>query len=222
VHNERGFIPALGFGALTPLYDPALRWIMREDAFRGRLLDSADIRDGHRVLDVGCGTGTLAILAKQRAPGADVAGVDPDPRVLGLAREKAAAAGVALELAVGFADALPYADGAFDRVLSSLVFHHLDRRTKRRAAAEVWRVLRPGGTFRMVDFGPPQSLVLRPIAAVIRHLEETEDNVAGRLAGFLQEAGFSDARISGYHGTVFGSLAFYEARRAEPQATGQG
>jgi len=88
------YIPALRFGWLTGLYDPVIRWTMREDLFKPGLVEQVGMQPGHRVLDLGCGTATLTILLKQRQPQSTVAGIDGDPVVLARAREKAAEAGV--------------------------------------------------------------------------------------------------------------------------------
>ena len=141
------FIPALGSDLLTPLYDPLL-WLMREKRFKGDLIEQAKITSGNRVLDVGCGTGTLAIMTKRIHPDAEVVGIDADSKILGIARDKAAKAGIDVTLDQGMADQLPYADSSFDRVLSSLFLHHLSTENKRRTCREVFRVLRSGGRFR--------------------------------------------------------------------------
>ena len=122
------YIPALRFGWLTPIYDPVLRRMMPEVALKQRLVAQAQIAAGQRVFDLGAGTGTLAIILKQACQGADVVGLDGDPRVLAIARDKAAAAGMAIRFDQGLATALPYDDASFDRVFSSLMLHHLIHR----------------------------------------------------------------------------------------------
>lgn len=146
------FIPALGNDLLTPLYDP-LMWFMRESRFKGDLIEQAQISDSSRILDVGCGTGTLAIMTKQLHTQAEVVGIDADSKILGIARAKAAKTGIKLTFDQGMADKLPYADSSFDRVLSSLFLHHLSTENKLRTLREVFRILPSGGRFDVVDFG---------------------------------------------------------------------
>ena len=210
----RGYIPALGLRALTPLFDPLLRWVMREERFKLRLIQQADVRPDMRVLDLGCGTGTLTVMVKRRQPGAEIVGIDPDPEMLDRARSKAGRAGVEIAFDQGFASGLPYLDGSFDRVLASMMTHHLAPDAKRQAFTEVLRVLRPGGQFHLVDFGPPRSSAMRLLAAIMSRLEETEDNFAGRLPGLLAEVGFQGVRETGSVTTLLGPLSFLRAERS--------
>src|SRR3954462_10200672 len=143
--EPRRYVPALRFPALTSLYDPVVRATTREGRFKELLVEQAAPAPGQRVLDLGCGPGTLAIQVKRRERGAQVAGLDADPEMLAQARRKAERAGVELELTEGFSTELPYEDGSFDRVLSTLFFHHLDPEPKRQSAREIARVLRRGG-----------------------------------------------------------------------------
>ncbi len=181
--NGTKYIPALRFAWLTRVYDPVLRRMMPEIALKQRLIAQTQIISGQRVLDLGAGTGTLTItiMIKQAYPDADVMGLDGDPEILALAREKAAVAGVAIRFDQGLATVLPYDDAAFDRVLSSLMLHHLTTEDKGRALREAWRVLRPGGELHVLDFGPPQNALAWLISLVFRRLELTADNIAGRL-----------------------------------------
>ncbi|MFN2511857.1 MAG: class I SAM-dependent methyltransferase [Pyrinomonadaceae bacterium] len=147
--QTESFIPALGKDWLTPIYGPLL-WLMRAHRFKGDLVEQAQMSNGMRVLDIGCGTGTLAIMVKQVHPEAEVFGIDADSKILAIARAKAAKASLNLTLDQGMADQLPYADSSFDRVLSSLFLHHLTTENKRRTFREVFRVLRPGGRFDVI------------------------------------------------------------------------
>lgn len=211
--SER-YIPAAGHDWLLPLYDPLLRWCFREAAVKRALLDQAAIRPGQRVLDLGCGTGTLALEIQRACPGARVVGIDGDPKALARARRKAERAGARLELDRGFADALPYPDASFDRVVSSLVFHHLSRPTKERALAEILRVLAPGGSFHLLDFGRPVAWWERVLTRVFFRSPEARDNVEGRLAELLRASGFASVQERARRGTLFASLWYYSAARA--------
>jgi SAM-dependent methyltransferase len=213
MQHQHKYIPALGHDLLTPLYDPLLRWVMREGIFKRRLIEQAEVRGGHRVLDLGCGTGTLAVMLKRARPGAVVVGLDADAKVLEIARAKAARAGVELLLDQGMADQLPYPDGSFDRVLSSVMLHHLSTDNKRRTLAEVLRVLRPGGGLHVVDFGPPRTLYSRLVALVAARSEEMAANVRGRLPEMFREAGFEGVEEAGQFASVAGALSFYRARK---------
>jgi ubiquinone/menaquinone biosynthesis C-methylase UbiE len=143
--SDTGFIPALRFHRLTPLFDYVAAATVRDRAIKRRVLDRAAIGAGERVLDVGCGTGTLAVEAARSAPGVRVTGLDADPTILARARRRVDAAGLDVRIDEGWSNALPYEPASFDVVLSTLFFHHLEDHAKQETAAEAMRVLRPGG-----------------------------------------------------------------------------
>jgi ubiquinone/menaquinone biosynthesis C-methylase UbiE len=210
------YVPALGRDRLTSLYDPVVRYTTRERTFKKRLLDQARLAGTGDVLDLGCGTGTLALMAKDREPGANVVGLDGDPKMLDRARGKAAATGSAVRFDEGLSFELPYPDSSFDRVLSSLFFHHLERDGKERTLAEVRRVLRPGGELHVADWGRPANPLMRVLFTTIRLVdgaEPTRDNVEGALPLLFTEAGLEPAALRGSLSTAYGTLAFYSAIR---------
>jgi ubiquinone/menaquinone biosynthesis C-methylase UbiE len=169
---------------------------------------------GYRILDLGCGTGTLTIMLKRACPAATVVGLDGDPTVLAIARKKIATAGVDIELHGGMAFAPPFAPASFDRVVSSLVFHHLSTENKRRTFAQMRELLRSGGELHIADWGQAQNLLMRVAFLGVQFLDgfgTTTDNVCGLLIPFMQEAGFSSVTETGRISTLFGALSLYRA-----------
>jgi SAM-dependent methyltransferase len=212
--RPKDYVPAFGYDFLLPLYDPLQRWVLREETFKKRLIREAAIGDDHRVLDLGCGTATLSMFIKQLHPRASVVGLDGDAKALARAEHKARAAGLDLHFDEGLSYALPYADGSFDRVLSSLMLHHLTHEQKLRTLGEVLRVLVPGGSLHVVDIGPPASRLGRLLAHVAHHGERRRDSVEGLLADLCREAGFVDVKEGGQHRTLLATLVFHRARKA--------
>ncbi len=214
--ESRSYVPALGFASLTRLYDPVVRLTTREQRFKELLVEQAAPAPGQRILDLGCGTGTLGIQVKQRQPGAEVVGLDADPEMLDRAREKAVRAGVELELTEGLSTELPYEDASFDRVLSTLFFHHLDPEPKSQTTREIARVLRPGGELHVADWGPPSDPAMRVAFQGIRLLDglsNTAENYRGELPAIFERAGLANARETDRLRTMFGSLVLYRAER---------
>ena len=154
-------------------YYDALVWALtlgRERALRERLVEAARLAPGEVVLDVGCGTGSLAIAAKRvvGATGA-VHAVDAAPEMIARARTKAARRGVDVAFDTARAEALPFPDAHFDVVLGTLMLHHLPGPVRRAFAAEVRRVLKPGGRMLAVDFEAPAQHGRGLIAHFHRH-----------------------------------------------------
>ena len=211
-----GYLPALRFRALTRFFDPLVGLAMPEKRFKGALVAQAEPRPGQRVLDIGCGTGTLALMVKQAEPKAEVFGLDADPEILERARSKAAQAGLDVQLDQGFSTELPYQDDFFDVVLSTLFFHHLAGADKRRTAAEIARVLRRGGELHVVDYGRPTDPLMRAAITTVRlfdGLEQARDNVTGALPAIFEQAGLMRSAETDRFRTVFGSLSLYRARK---------
>jgi ubiquinone/menaquinone biosynthesis C-methylase UbiE len=115
---RRIYLPAAGYDWALPLYDPFVK-VLGADKVRWTLLDQAALGPGHRVLDIACGTGTLAVWMKRLFPMVDVVALDPDPKALARARRRAESQRVSIRFDRGFSDELPYPDGSFNRVFSS-------------------------------------------------------------------------------------------------------
>jgi ubiquinone/menaquinone biosynthesis C-methylase UbiE len=197
--NSKGYIPALRFDRLTPLFDYVAALTVRDRALKRRVLAHANIAGGEEVLDVGCGTGTLAIAAAQTAPDVRLRGLDADGSILERARKKAGRAGVAISFDEAMATELPYPDASFDVVLSTLFFHHLPDEAKRQTAAEVVRVLRPGGRVVVGDVGRPHDLPMRvAVRATVQLLDgvsTTALNVRGALPEVLAAGGLERVAV---------------------------
>lgn len=131
----------------------ALLTLGRERRFRERLLDLARLQPGESVLDIGCGTGTLAIAAKRRVgASAVVRGIDASPEMVARAKRKATRAGMDVAFEVAQAQSLPFPDAQFDVVLSTVMLHHLRKTARVQAVGEARRVLKPGSRLFAVDF----------------------------------------------------------------------
>ena len=212
------YVPALRFHWLTPAYDLVVGLTTREKAFRSHLLHQADLQPGARVLDVGCGTGTLALWAKDRQPEAIVSGLDGDPRIITIARSKAARAGHDIDFHHGLSYQLPFRDRTFDSVLSSLFFHHLQPEQKLSTLLEMHRVLRPGGTVHIADWGQSSGRVSRGLFYLVQVLDgfsNTRDHVEGRFPPLMRQAGFVGVEVRGTVGTIYGSLDLFFGRSAD-------
>ena len=209
------YLPALRWKSLTPLFDGAVRVTARETTMKRRLLDQAAVAPGDAVLDLGAGTGTLAIWLKQRTPPAQVTGLDADPDVLARARRKAAAARCEIDFVEGFSTDLPFADDSFDVVLSTLFFHHLTGADKRHTLAAVQRVLKPGGSLHVADWGKPGDPLMATLFLAVRAFdgfEVTADNARGALPALFEEAGLEDARERRRLRTSLGTIGLFSAR----------
>jgi ubiquinone/menaquinone biosynthesis C-methylase UbiE len=215
--DER-YVTAAGLRGLTRFYDSIIAVTMREQLFRGRLTQQVlgDLPAGGRIADVGAGSGTFAIALAAAAPAAELVGIDGDPEILAIARAKDGAA--AVEWKQGLANALPLADRSCDRVAMSLLLHHLDPAGKSAALAEAHRVLRPGGSLHIADWGRPQDPLMGAgmfTLAILDGFDGIRDHAAGRLPRFVEKAGFVEVRRHDRLRTTWGSLELLSAKRPE-------
>ena len=216
-------LPAMGHRWLLPLYDPLTRLLGAGAAHR-RLLDAAGLRPGHRVLEIGCGTGNLTLRAKAGQPDATVAGLDPDEAALARARRKARRRRLDVHLDRGTADALPHPDASTDRVLSAFMLHHVPAGDRGQALREVHRVLRPGGELHLLDLGgdAPERHTADPHAhgphgphgrGRLLHGRRPHATSRAEVTDLLQAAGFADVTATGDTVRFFGPVTYYRAVR---------
>ncbi len=209
------YIPALRFHSLTRYFDSVMAFTLKEEKFKSLLVKQANVRPGDRILDVGCGTGTLAVLLKQAVPEAHVVGLDADRSALEIARKKAAEAEVEIEFHEALAWDASFEPKSFERVVSSLVLHHLLDRDKLRTLQLVREWLRPGGELHIADWGKAQNALMRVAFISVQLLDgfqTTAENVRRGLVPVLRDAGFCSVRETHREMTLFGTLSLYGAR----------
>lgn len=175
----------------------------REKSFRQSILRTAAIPSGASVLDVGCGTGTLALMAKnQLGAQGKVYGIDAAPEMIEVARHKATDQNRAVDFRQGVIESLPFEDATFDVVLSTLMFHHLPDDLKQRGLAEIYRVLKPGGRLLIVDMRRPTNIISHITMAFSFH--GTLSSGIQDVVPMAQQAGYTNIHLD--NGGMLGSL----------------
>lgn len=176
----------------APVYDAYCPLLGLGRRFRHETLRHAGIRRGERVLDVGCGTGVLTRLtAEAMGTTGYVAGIDPSPGMIAVARRNAIATGSGAEFRLAAIEALPFADASFDLVLSSFMVHHLPPDVKRAGLREVCRVLVPGGRLLVVDIDKPANPLWWLLCWPLLFFSFTAPNLRGEVPDYLRAAGFA-------------------------------
>lgn len=211
---EAKFISALRFKWLTPLYDFFIGATMPEKSIKQSLINISFLTDHATVLDFGCGTATLTMMAKEHRPLIKITGIDIDESILNKAAEKIKQKGLNIKLTDYDGEKLPFEDNSFDRVISCLVFHHLETPVKQKILAELFRVTQKDGQLIIADFGRSDSWYQRLLFNMIRGLDgfkPTSANAKGLMPSLIADAGFSNPVIKQKFKTVFGEVQIFKA-----------
>ena len=204
-HAQQDYLPAAGKDWALPFYDFITK-ALGADRARNDLLALMDLQPNERLLDIGCGTGTFAVLLKRRFPNLEITGLDPDPKALARAQRKASRAKLSLKFDQGYSNQLPYEARSFEHVTSSFMFHHLKREDKEPTLREVVRVLKPGGDLAFVDFTGPEPGAKQGITNRVHSSEQLADNREHRVIQLMRAAGFADAKVIRRGAFFFGLL----------------
>jgi ubiquinone/menaquinone biosynthesis C-methylase UbiE len=210
---QHSYTPALGHKALTPLYDGAIALATRERVWRSLLIKAVALKAGERLLDVGCGTGSLLWALARGTPGALLVGLDPDPDVLARAERRA---GAGVSFIRGFLDeAFVSAHAPFDVVVSSLVLHQTPLETKRLMLRHMRKALTTGGRLCIADYGQQSSqlmrLAFRATVQALDGMEDTQPNADGVLPTLMAEAGFANVDLIAKVPTPTGAISVWRA-----------
>ena len=213
---ETKFVSALRFKWLTPLYDFLISITMPEKSIKQSLIEIAYFTDYANVLDFGCGTATLTIMAKEHRLLIKITGIDIDTSILDKAAEKIKVKKLDIGLTAYNGEQLPFEDSAFDRVISCLVFHHLETPVKQKVLAELFRVTKKDGQLIIADFGRSDSWLQRLLFNMIRGLDgfkPTSANAKGLIPLLIADAGFSNPTIKQKFKTIFGEVQIFKATK---------
>ena len=203
--TEYEFRPAINKHFIRFFYDIYCSLGNLGKNFKRKVVAFARIKDGERVVDLGCGTGVLLIEAYKKHPGAQFIAVDPDKSVLDLAKPRFEKLGMKVSIYEDYAEKLSLPDNTVDVVISTLTFHHMPNDIKQKASSEIYRILKPGGRAIVADFGPGR---ISPY--LFEKREYMEGNVKGLVPVFLKEAGFREVTVVGKH---FPGVSIIEARK---------
>ena len=218
--SPRSYTPAAGYHVLTPLYDFGLAVTTRERVWRDRLVYHMALTEGEVILDIGSGTGNLALAIARHSQGVRYLGIDPDEAATRIARAKTAQLVPAPEFLVGFLSASTVAHWpAPAKIAICLVLHQVGLTEKARLLREAWHKLAPGGELYVADYGEQRSrfmrLLFRLTVQQLDGVHDTQPNADGMLPVLMREAGFGDIREIETFPTPTGAIAILRARKAD-------
>ena len=216
--QSRMYMPTLSEHTLSPFYGTTMSLMTCERTWRRAFVKQIDPQPRDVILDMGCGTGTLAILLKQAGPSASVYGVDPDPAILTRAEAKARDKDLLIHFAQGYVQETAAIASVIrpNKIVSSMVLHRVPLAGKRSAVLSAFASLRQGGELHIADYGRQNSPLMRFAFRQVQTLdgfESTQPNADGVLPELMREAGFDEVRENLVIPTPTGSISLYSAER---------
>lgn len=208
--KQKDYTEALTLGFLTKWYDSIVNFLGFGQRYYAKAAGHIQPKDQDRILDIGTGTANLAIVIKRKYPKVKIIGVDPDKKILEIAKRKIKKEVLDIELVNAPAQKLPFPSESFDFVVSSLTIHHIPKMFKRESFLEMKRVLKKNGTILIVDFGIPKNLLANVISFMLSLIEDVGPNRKGLIPPTLNELGFKDVQEIE---SKFGLISFYKARK---------
>lgn len=213
MNKDKEFIPALGYNQLTALYDKVIDWTMPEEKFRNKLIQYLLPQPVERILELGFGTGQNLILSLKNEINANYYGLDVDPKVMEIAKDKLQRLNLSNRVQLDLYDGniFPYENNFFEKVFSCLVFHQLKTETKKLALKEIYRVLRPNGTLLICDWGKPSGVSTSLgfyLVQLLDGFETTTDNRKGLMPEIMESAKFKNVQQIDVVDTKIGTLRY--------------
>jgi ubiquinone/menaquinone biosynthesis C-methylase UbiE len=176
------------YDALTPA---------EKSRLRQKQIELAEIKEGETVLEVGCGTGVMSVLARLKTGNrGKVHGIDIADKMIKQARKKAEKLGLDIDFKVSSIDSLPFPDNHFDVVIASMMFHHLPVNIKENGLKEIYRVLKGDGRLLLSDFSTPGFLAAPLMFLLLIWMGSTRYQLLGKLPGLIRKTGFTNISIA--------------------------
>ena len=187
--TEKG-IPIKASARFYDLYVPT-----EKSRFRENIIAIADLKPGENVIDVGCGTGTLSVLAKQKVGDGEVVGLDISPKMVGISRKKSKNYNLDIKFYESSIDNIPFPNNYFNVAISSWMFHHLPIDIKKEGLKEIHRVLKRGGRFLFYDFCKPHYIIGYVIVPLFIWTNFLREHIFNKIPDYFKEAGFEDITL---------------------------